>query len=523
MLDVVYEKVSVALFGAGKPVHPMAEIKRAKKLISELPAYDAALALEELTFWLDSVSRAEGFKLGYRFELLDLLDRAAKIYQRKLAQEYLANDRHGKLRANKLWTAVFESWKMLGNAYIRCVEQFQSGAGGAGANQKDMPVIVARALRSLTVQLKWVLQRYGRVDDRIWGDLGRLYQFAEANDIATAVIEIYPGAHGESTVQREFLKAMMLSVSSTHGLTPFAQEIAERTVAHLGDMYRLQPKPAPGSNHFFDLSTRKQPARVFKGVESNRMVRFFGAGAALPALEQLIQKVKAADSVPSHIELGGNFGADLVLPVMQHLALYWSDNPPARGSERRKIAARITVVRTFKQMLKNILPAADDNSLDFRPQEGSESWIIANVSDGGFGAIIPPLKGDWVRVGSVLGVQTETTQHWGAGVVRRITRDELQQRSVGIQLLSNTVIAVKLLTTGHESAPNSTREEYPAVLLSTAPDKNGEIDLLLRARSFTPGQQLEMNVRGKQYYLTSSKLVEGGDDFDWAKFKVMQR
>jgi len=29
-----------------------------------------------------------------------------------------------------------------------------------------------------------------------------------------------------------------------------------------------------------------------------------------------------------------------------------------------------------------------------------------------------------------------------------------------------------------------------------------------------------MNVRGKQYYLMSSRMAEGGDDFDWAKFKV---
>ena len=519
MLDVVYEKVSVALFGAGKPVHPMAEIKRAKKLISELPAYDAALALEELTFWLDSVTHAEGFKLGFRFELLDLLDRAAKTYQRKLAYEYLADDRHEKLRANKLWTPVFESWKMLGNAYIRCVEQFQSGA--RGASQKLLPVIVARALRALTVQLKWLLQRYGPVDDRIWGDLGRLYQFAETQDIATAVIEIYPGAHGKSTVQREFLKAMMLRVSSTDGLTPLEQEIAERTVAHLGDMYSLQAEPAPGSNHFFDLSACKQPMRVFEGVESNRTVRFFSAGAALPALEQLIQQVNAEDSVPPYIDLGGNFEAGLVLPVMQHLALYWSDNPPARGSERRKIAARITVVRTFKQMLKNILPAADDNSLDFRPRDGSESWVIANVSDGGFGAIVPPLKGDWVRIGSVLGVQTETTQQWAAGVVRRISRDELQQRNVGIQLISDTVIAVTLLSTGDGSALSSTREEHPAVLLSTVLDKNSEIDLLLPARSFILDHQLEMNVRGKRYCLIPSELVEVGENFDWARFKVM--
>jgi hypothetical protein len=29
-----------------------------------------------------------------------------------------------------------------------------------------------------------------------------------------------------------------------------------------------------------------------------------------------------------------------------------------------------------------------------------------------------------------------------------------------------------------------------------------------------------MNVHGKQYYLMPRILVEAGDDFDWAKFKV---
>jgi hypothetical protein len=60
-------------------------------------------------------------------------------------------------------------------------------------------------------------------------------------------------------------------------------------------------------------------------------------------------------------------------------------------------------------------------------------------------------------------------------------------------------------------------------LLSTFPDKNGEIRLLLREGSFAQRQTLEMNVRGKNYYLMPSGLDEGGDDFDLARFKVMQR
>ena len=41
-----------------------------------------------------------------RFEMLGCRP-SGKSHQRKVAQEYLANDRRDKLRANKLWTAMF--------------------------------------------------------------------------------------------------------------------------------------------------------------------------------------------------------------------------------------------------------------------------------------------------------------------------------------------------------------------------------------------------------------------------------
>jgi hypothetical protein len=202
---------------------------------------------------------------------------------------------------------------------------------------------------------------------------------------------------------------------------------------------------------------------------------------------------------------------------MHHLALYWSDKPPARSSERRKIATRMTVVHGFKQTYTNVDPASQEDSLDFHLTSGSESWIVENISDGGFGAIIPQVRSDWIKVGCLVGLQTETAKFWGAGVIRRIARDEFQQRRVGIQVLSKSVIPVTLMSVG-----GALRDGEPGVLLSTAPDKNGEISLLMRDGSFSQ-QPIEMNVRDKIYYLMPSKLVEGGDDFDLARFKVMKR
>ena len=58
-------------------------------------------------------------------------------------------------------------------------------------------------------------------------------------------------------------------------------------------------------------------------------------------------------------------------------------------------------------------PIEEDMSLDFQAKNAGESWIVENISEGGFGAIVPQVKGDWIKVGSLLGVQSETAQYWG--------------------------------------------------------------------------------------------------------------
>ena len=138
--------------------------------------------------------------------------------------------RQQKFHENRLWTAVHGLWKHLGDAYVHCVHGHEANLGGASAIKKNMPVIVARAIRTLTLQLKWVLLRYSLPEARIWADLARLYKLAEDKGYATGAVAIYPGSHGSGTVQQEFLKAMMLWASSTDGLPPVRQEMADGDV-----------------------------------------------------------------------------------------------------------------------------------------------------------------------------------------------------------------------------------------------------------------------------------------------------
>ncbi len=509
--------MALNLFGSRKPDHPMADIKHLRKLISGLSANDSVRALNDVAAWLDSINRAEGFRLDRRFEVIDLLDQAARNHVRKVGEEYQSAQRLQKFKENALWTAAFEFWQLLGDAYGRCVEQLWSDASAAREIRTELPVIVARALRALTLQMRWTLLRYSPVDVRVWGEIGRLYVFAENNEIATETIEIYPGAHGRGTAQQEFLKAMMLGVSANHGLNPVQQEIGARAVAHFGKLFTLQPQPGPGCSFYFDLSLRAPPAHVSQGYTPNPTARCFGAGGALVVLNALIQEIRRLDRVPAELDLGIDFDADLVLSTLHHLALHWSDEPPARRWERRRVAMRLTVVHGFQNLLQAIETLVDDTSLDFEHAAATESWVIDDLGAGGFGAVIPPVMGDWIKGGILLGVQTEeASQAWGAGIIRRIVRDESRQRRVGIEMLAQEAIPVKLSPAG------AMRADESALLLSAMPDKQGEISLLMRAGSSMRDRTLEMNVRGQRYHLLQGSLIESGDDYARVTFEVTE-
>ncbi len=509
----------LGFFAGGKVDHPMADAKQAREIVADLPS-DALKALGDITHWLETLRETKSFKVDRLYENIDLLDAGAKNHQRKLGQNYFATARQQKFQENRLWSSSYAFWKALSDAYLECVSRFESAQTGGTAFRKNLPAIVARTLRALSLQLKWILVRYGSVEPRVWADVGRLYQFAEASGFAEDRIEIYPGTHGGGSVRQEFLKAVMLSVSATDGLSPMRQELAERAVAHFSPGFRIAHQSGPGCGYCFDIVSGKPPFRLIGDKPVPATARFFGAGAALADLRKVEATIVETGAIPSGVHFGGSYSNDTVLPVLRHLAAYWADDAPARTAERRQTAARMTVLHGMAEIIR-ILDPANSDELDFSSSEAAdssaESWIVENVSDGGYGAIIPAAKGDWVRVGALIGVKTEVAQHWGVGIIRRVARDEHQQRRVGVQVLSKVAIPVRIGKSGGGELADS------ALLLSTTPDSQGEVGVLLRDGLYNSRDSLDMSVNNKPYLLMPSRLAEGGEDFDWAMFKPMAR
>jgi len=283
---------------SSKVNHPLADAKQAVALVGGLPADDPAKALQQITEWLELLNQTNGFKIGRRFETVDLLDVAAKGHERNLSQDYLSTPRQQKYHENRLWNGVYGYWKELGDGYLVCVREYESGSSGITTIRKNLSVIVARALRALALQLKWVLLRYGPVEPRIWSEIARLYRLAEQGGMADGAITIYLGERGTTTPQREFLKAVVLAASSPDGLLPARLEIAERAIAHFAGAFRLSTRPE-GCTHCFDLALSKPPVRLLTAANATETRRFFAASEALAELGRLTARISESGAIPA--------------------------------------------------------------------------------------------------------------------------------------------------------------------------------------------------------------------------------
>ena len=505
-----YEASMISLFGKKKPDHPMADIKEAKKLLAELPSGDAFKCADELTHWLESVVTAEGFKPEYRAQLIQLLDETAQPYLRKLARDYMVSPRLAKFQEIRLWTTLHNYWQQAASAYVGCIDLYAAGGKGADALKGSMPLLLARALRALATQVKWMYVRYGPMDSSVWGVIAKVFAFAEQRKLAQSAATLYPGIPGDSTPEQEFLKAVMLSASSPDCLLPLEMELCERLVAHFCASFTLRLDLQPDIAYWIDLATSQAPLRLARPPQHAPTLRFFAAGRALKDLEDLTRTIKTTGSVPSQVNLGGNYPAEAVLDVLNHLALYWSPKPPERKHQRHRVKSRLNVTHGHEGVLAVL---GNTVALD---GAGTETWIVENVSAGGFGAGVPEIKGDWLKIGCLLGLQPEGGDNWVLGVICRLQRESPQKGSVGIQTIAKSAQLVQLSSgDGGEGATG--------VLLGDGSEAAGEARVLLRAGEFVPGQNLEYRKGDLTCLLMPQGVIDRGDEYEVVKFREMIR
>jgi hypothetical protein len=139
------------------------------------------------------------------------------------------------------------------------------------------------------------------------------------------------------------------------------------------------------------------------------------------------------------------------------------------------------------------------------------------ASPGGFGAIAPQVKGEWLKIGCLLAMQPEGGNNWVLGVVRRFNRDSPQQGSVGIQTIAKAMVTAPL------SIGGLPEPETGIILDPVGIESAPEARVILKPNVLVPGQNIDVELNGKQLMLMPQGVIDRGDDYELVRCRPMLR
>lgn len=500
----------LGLFGK-KSDHPMADLKSAQALLEELPKNDALKALLEITAWIVSVHEDDHIRLNNRFEVLSLLDETARSHEIKVTREYYAAAQPSALQEKRLWTALNDYFTALAEAYHSVLVGCRDGEKGASALKALRPLIVARGINATTGRLKCAAAHYVAVDQEVWEQLAEYYTEAESQKCLDEPIELYPGAGAEYSIRQQCAGVLLWWASGTGSLKPLQIHLSERLTAHLCRSFVMGTEPGEDSLFSFDLAQTHPPMRYTSHTTAHPNLRFIGHGGVRLQLEPLIEKLEKG-VVPGEVNLGGSYDAETVCDVAKRLSASWLSAPPARRNVRRNINVNLHVVRGFPGLIDKAFEGEGASG------ENDKLWVAEDISATGFRCTLDLALGGWVRVGALIGFRPENVQHWGAGIVRRLRRDEQGKLDVGVEILTNRVVGVKLEESGAPSAAGN----Y-GLWLGLAGSEEGESRVMFKPASFADNRTLEMRMADKRYMLIPLGELEKGDDYDLMNYRMIER
>lgn len=504
----------LGIFGK-KSDHPLADIKTAQQVLEELPKNDAQNAVQELTGWIETaVELAEDFRLDHEFAVLRMLDDAAQPYVRKLLRDYFAVQPLSKFQENRLWTVLNNYYTQSEFAYHDVLTRLVNGARGASGFKTEMASLGARGIAALTGRLKMAAARYALVEALLWQHLSEYYSHAERHGYQNDAVPLYPGIPGNTSVKQEFCTLLGWYGVSAGVLSPLQEHITERLLSYAGANLTVYDQYNANALFVFDLSQPTPPMRMANEATLHPALRFIVMGEALARLNNL-HKTLEKGIVPDDVNFcGATYDAELVRETLHRLIDSLTQPPPTRRNPRRKINVSLKVANGFFHMLEKA-----DAGLNFFNPDVGEVWEVEDISVTGFRSVVPAARAAGIKIGSLIGSKPENVPHWGAGIVRRLSLDENNNLHIGVEVISTQITGVALVERGYSAEEGG----QLALYLNRPADTSGEAWLLMKPDTFSPSRSLNMDKGGKGYLLLPLARVESGDDYDLARYRLMEQ
>lgn len=489
----------MGLFGP-KLTHPLSDEGERQRALAAVAAAEPLAALQQAVTWLRSLAEDNGLPFGLRAPLLRQVDDTAQRHVRVLGREYLTMAHLSDEEEMRLWSASRGYWAQLGAAYNACLADFSRSAEKPEQHRPELARVAVRLMRAYGARLKWDRFRYWPASEALWQSMGRAYLYALDNGFVRREVAAYTGERQQTTVEAEYLRALVFQISAADSLLPFEIEIAESLIAHFTPHFALTAEYAAGYPYSIDPEQRRAPVRVAGRPDKAESRFYFTAAGALPELAALRQSLERGE-MP-----GGSFARyrspRILLPVVRHLAANWTAHPPRRQHDRYRDNTKLWVVQGLAD-IHRVLRGVPS-------QTEPVSWTAENVSLGGLRVRLPMASQEQLRLGTLLGLHPDQGETWLVGVVRRFIRLSDGEAAAAVETLTRRPTPVLV-----EGEPGGEALVLDAV-------EEGETVRML-VPGYDAGEPLRCRLLGASLAFAPVELLERGAEFDLARYRVAGR
>ena len=495
-----------------KVEHPLLDPRELRRVLSDLPKDNSFKSLDEIAGWLESLLATQDASPDRIFLVVTQLDDLARPHLKRMTREYLNTARQSRSEEKRLWSINSGVWQLLAKNYERCLLGLSDNGKSGEQVKAVLPSLCPRLIGALAAVMKWGQFHYGPTPGVLWRQLGHALLSAEAAGVANKVVTL--GAGGNlSSAQQEFNKVMVFHAASLDSLLPHEIELAERLIEHFLPHFVFTSTFAHDSVYWFDLCIEQPPLRLAQmPKEARPSQRFFKPGLAHEEIRGLLGRLEQGNDMPADINLGGQYSTKTLIPVLRHLAAYLAPIPPQRKHDRHRVKHRMSV-------LHGLINGFVVFSGEFGGRPAGlqiESWVVENVSRGGFGAELANISGDWLKVGALVAVQPEGGDNWLLGIVRRYNRLSDNNARVGIETVGRQIVSAELKVRSASSYAAVAGTPALMILDGNAP---GELRVVLPMASFDLRESLEYTQDGRRHLLTPVALLEQTADYEFARYR----
>ena len=509
----------------------------AAQLLAGMRGGDPAAALGELTGWIEKGLPDRDAKA--RSEVLSKIHESGSAHVGALLAQFVGKPAAGGRNADQSsWEALSRYLMVLAHALYGSARTPLKSADSSQSLRLFAAADAARCIQACRTLAKACLMRYLSVPAKLWRMVYSVHDKAQKAGCAATPVRLRASDTSTTTVTQELLRLLMLHSCAPEMMAPRQIEVADRVTEQLGPEFTLRP-PGVADNPFcFDPSGELPPRRA-SAAESSAAgaLRYFGAGAALGALEKLHKQLATAK-----IEDVKAFGKDIdpyaQLSATRHLLAFWAQSCPYTPPARTPATGTLRVIQGYSQAwqqlsrahtVKKELALVDDGDV---ASAAPDTWTLQDTGGNELGAEIATTSRDRARCGSLVAVSMDGNDHYWVGVIRSMhaRRDSCLHATIAI--LSRDAAAVELRTLYEQHEDNAFSAEAArefafnrarAIIVSDGSAESQTPNLLLPPESWKEGRVYEATLNGSTRRLRGVQLLRRGDDYVRVTFEWVEQ